>query len=418
MRVLRINDWTGPPGGKESYLVAVGRALEEAGHPQHTISLTDADQVSEYRPQPWEEVIPIGTMGAKRLFQDLVADPKVSSRLESALREFRPDLVHLHHFDCLFGPVAKFVKELDVPVLLTAHDAMLVCPIATLVLPDGKLCEGGILPRCGETGCAVGNGLRYKLRQDRVFRRDVAPVVRLFIAPSRAAAGFLEHNGFRPTRVLPPFIEVPPSVEAAPTGWPQGPPTMGFLGRVEPYKGGLTLLRAVAAARGKVPGLRVVFAGRGPDVEVLKAEAHRLGLPDPSGAAFLGWVQGEAKERFFRDLHLLAVPSEGYENFGLIGLEAMVRGRGVLGSRLGGIPDWLEDGQVGRLLPAGDVDAWSRAIVDAFADPARLRAWGEAGRARYLERFRPAHHVAGLIQIYQEVLGQRAGASGPPVRTS
>lgn len=412
MRVLRINDWTGPPGGTEAYVASVGRALEERGHPQRTLSITDAPSVSEYRPQSWEEVLPLRRMGPRRLAEDLGRRPPGFDRLQAALEEFRPDLIHVHHFDSWFVPIARLLSSASVPIVLTAHDAKLVCPIATLVLPDGTLCEGGILPRCQFTGCEVGFGLPYKLEQDRVFRRSVAPKVRLFLAPSRAAAGFLERHQFRPVQVLPPFIEVPDEVDAHPPAWATGPPTLGFLGRLEAYKGPELLLRAFARAREQVPGLRLVLAGRGPLEPRLRELARSLGPEVEKNVEMPGWVAGAAKEAFFAALHLLAVPSEGYENFGLIGLEAFVRGRPVLGSRLGGIPDWLQDGTTGRLLPPGDLEAWTQAIVEAFQRPEELQRWGEAGRARYRESFQPATHVEGLLRAYRSVLdgaGRPAG---------
>jgi len=102
------------------------------------------------------------------------------------------------------------------------------------------------------------------------------------------------------------------------------------------------------------------------------------------------------------------VPSEGHENFGLIGLEAMARGRPCIGSKLGGIPDWLEDGAFGLLLPPRDPDAWAAGIVASFEDMSKLNRWGEAARKRYRERFHPSIHVASLLALYGEVL-QKAG---------
>ncbi|MDE1819675.1 MAG: glycosyltransferase family 4 protein [Euryarchaeota archaeon] len=404
MRVLRINDWTGPPGGTESYLRSVGRALEAEGHPQKTVSITDAPSVSEYRPEPWEEVLPLARMGPGRLAEDLGAEPPGLLRLRRVVEEFHPDLVHVHHFDSWFVPLARLLSKLSVPTVLTAHDAKLVCPIATLVLPDGRLCEGRILPRCQFTGCHVGLGIPYKLAQDRVFRRRVAPRVKLFIAPSRAAAQFLERHGFGPTQVLAPFIDAPSSVETAPPALPNGEPTIGFLGRLETYKGPFSLLEAFAKARARVPGLRLILAGRGSAEPALRARARALGPETAQAVEFPGWVNGEEKERFFRRIHLLAVPSDGYENFGLVGLEAFVRGRPALGSHLGGIPDWLEDGKQGRLLPPGDVAAWSEAIVESFADRKRMEEWGRRGRERYVALFRPAAHVRGLLDAYHRVL--------------
>jgi glycosyltransferase involved in cell wall biosynthesis len=159
----------------------------------------------------------------------------------------------------------------------------------------------------------------------------------------------------------------------------------------------------------------VIIAGRGPYEETLRQQAHDLNLDSDGTAEFPGWVDGKAKEEFFARIHLLAVPSEGYENFGLIGLEAAARGRPALGSKLGGIPDWIDDGVSGLLLPPHDVNAWAAAIVTAFKDKSRIGHWAEGARKRYLERFQPSIHVANLLAVYQEVLQKSQKAKNPPV---
>jgi glycosyltransferase involved in cell wall biosynthesis len=232
MRVLRINDWTGPPGGTEIYISAVSGALQALGHPQKVVSITDASDVANYKPDPWEEVLSLRQMGIRRLIEDMTDAPAVTRRLGAILDEFKPDIVHLHHFDSLFTPVANFLSRCKVPVIMTVHDAKLVCPIATLVLPDGSTCEGGILPRCQFTGCEVGFGLPYKLEQDRVFRRMVAPHISMFIAPSYSAAAFLDRHGFGPLKVMPSFADIPEDVVANPPPLPTSPPTVGYLGRL------------------------------------------------------------------------------------------------------------------------------------------------------------------------------------------
>jgi glycosyltransferase involved in cell wall biosynthesis len=368
------------------------------------VSITDASEVAHYKPDPWEEVIPLRPMGARRLMEDMSEAPAAAHRLGEIYDEFKPDIVHLHHFDSLFTPVANFVARCKAPVVMTVHDAKLVCPIATLVLPDGTLCEGRILPRCQFTGCEVGFGLPYKLEQDRVFRRLVAPHISMFIAPSHAAAGFLARHGFGPSKVIPSFVDIPEGVLASPPEMPSVAPTVGYLGRLEKYKGAGTLLQAVALARKAIPGLRVIIAGRGPYEEALRQQAHDLGLDKDASVEFPGWVSGKAKEEFFGKIHLLAVPSEGYENFGLIGLEAMARGRPCVGSRLGGIPDWLEDGVVGLLVPPHDENAWAASLVSAFKDMPRLNRWGQQAKQRYLERFQPSVQITSLLAFYQDVM--------------
>ena len=407
MRILRINDYMGTPGGTESYIEAVSARLTALGHPQRLLTISDVEEHLAYRRMPGEEVFPLRALGVRRVLEDLVDLPPLRERLAQIVSEFRPDLIHLHHFDSLFTPLARFLRDVAVPIVITAHDAKLVCPIATLVLPDGRLCEGGILPRCQFTGCAVGFGLPYKLEQVRIFRDMVMPRISLYLAPSQAARAFLERHGMRPTRVLAPIVEIPAAVLEQPPRPISSGPVVGFLGRIEAYKGVMTLVEAWPKVRAALPGARLVFAGRGPLEAALRQRAADLHLE--GAVQFRGWVDGPAKEAFFEEIQLLAVPSEGYENFGLIGLEAMARGRGVLGSRLGGIPDWLIDGEVGRLLAPGDREVWAQALVEALRSPEQVARWGAQARRRYLDHYPPQVHVVGLLDAYQSVLS----APGP-----
>ncbi len=402
MRVLRINDYMGEPGGAEAYISQISRLLIAEGHPQKIFTISNVKDLIQYAPPPWEEVYPLRPLGMRRLFEDVMGEPQILDHLKRVAEEFQPDLIHLHHFDNMFTPVSDFIQGTRFPVVMTAHDAKLFCPLSTLTLPNGASCEGGILPRCQFTGCNVGRSLPYRIHQINRFMHDVQPHIRTFLAPSLSTTALLDRFGFRPARRLPSFIREPEVLPPLSDAEPKGTPVIGVLTRLHFHKGVQTVLEAFVRVQREMPKARLVIAGRGPYENALKRRAEELHLE--GAVEFPGWIEGAAKEEFFSRVHILAVPSIAYENFPLVSMEAMARCKPVLGSRNGGIPDLVLHEETGLLLPPANVEAWSQAILEVLQQPTKLAEWGRAGRQHYEAHFRPQNHLRGLLNVYSSVL--------------
>ena len=404
MRVLRVDSWEGRPGGGQDYIRAVADELHARGHEQRLVNLV---REVPGAPRPDERYVRTSGSTLARAAEDLTVHGAVAVALEENVREFRPDLVHLHRFDAAFTTIAGWVARLEVPVVFTSHDAELVCPISTLILPDGRVCEGGVRPRCQFTGCDVGWGAPLNVWQRQIFDRWVAPKVQAFLSPNRSLAGYLDRHWYRPSVHLPPFARIPGAVRAAAPPYPSSsaPPVVGFMGRLEPYKGVADLLEAFVRVRARLPGARLDLAGDGPSRSSFEAQALRLGVAD--AVTWRGDLRGEAKDEWFATIRVLAVPSRGWENFGLVALEALTRGRPVVASDFGGLPDVVEEGASGHLVPVAAPGALATALLDLLEDPERAARWGAEGRARALERFTPEIHVDRLLAVYRAVLDGR-----------
>ncbi|MET7640540.1 glycosyltransferase family 4 protein [Streptomyces sp. NPDC005438] len=178
-----------------------------------------------------------------------------------------------------------------------------------------------------------------------------------------------------------------------------GPPTLGFVGRIdEPRKGLPVLTRALPAILERLPRARLLVAGRG------DREAAVRGLPPHvrGRVEFLGTVSDEDKARLLRSVDLYVAPNTGGESFGIVLVEAMSAGAPVLASDLDAFAQVLGEGTVGELFPTGDADALARAAVRLLDDPEHL--------ARL--RHRAAHHVrrfdwdtvgADILAVYETV---------------
>lgn len=108
-------------------------------------------------------------------------------------------------------------------------------------------------------------------------------------------------------------------------------------------------------------------------------------------------------EKFMSVADLLLVPSE-QESFGLVALEAMASGVPVVASRVGGLPELVEEGKTGFLRPMGDIPAMLEASLEILTNRARRRAMGEAARARAIEHFRPEVVLPRYLEVYERTL--------------
>ncbi|MCI4354500.1 MAG: glycosyltransferase, partial [Thermoplasmata archaeon] len=213
MRVLRVDSWEGEIGGGQVYVRSVADVLTEQGHPQRLLNLvTERPAVA----RPDEEYLVNAPTARGRVLADLGASSSFEAEFRRACAEFEPDLIHLHRFDTMFTPIARALGDLDIPIVFTAHDAEIVCPISTLIQPGAVVCDGGVRFRCLWTGCQVGWGGPYNLWQSRVFDRQLAPKIAAFLCPSSLLTTYLHRNHYRPAVHLPPFARIPDAVRRAP----------------------------------------------------------------------------------------------------------------------------------------------------------------------------------------------------------
>ncbi|MCC7352232.1 MAG: glycosyltransferase [Anaerolineae bacterium] len=182
-------------------------------------------------------------------------------------------------------------------------------------------------------------------------------------------------------------------------------PLVGLVGRLTAWKGQDLFLRAIAAARGEVPGLRALIIGEGgPGDEAFVAHLHRmaveLGLMDT--VVFAGLRSDMT--RLFSALDVLAHTSVEPEPFGLVIIEGMAAGLPVIATGAGGAAETVEDGVSGLLVPRGDVTALARAIVHLASNRAQAAALGRAARRQAQDIFTVDRFVQGVSDLYHDVL--------------
>jgi glycosyltransferase involved in cell wall biosynthesis len=167
-----------------------------------------------------------------------------------------------------------------------------------------------------------------------------------------------------------------------------------------PRKGIRFLLEAAAQLKPQFPDLKVVLAGDGFERPELVQLADQLGIA--ADVTFLGWVPNSDLPPYYRAAAVSVIPSLE-EGFGIPAAEAMGCEVPVVASDAGGLPEVVEDGVTGLVVPRGDADALARAIQTLLTDPERRRVMGQAGRARALRLFDWDRSAEQFEQLYREV---------------
>lgn len=264
--------------------------------------------------------------------------------------------------------------------------------------PDAVLVQGG-----QETALAlVGRTLaRVPTRVVADVHGDPAAATRLYGSPLRkvlsplgdalARAGLRRADGVRtisdftsrvvrdagaePTATFAAFMDLEPFLADPPAPLPEQPTAL-FVGVLERYKGVDVLADAWRLAAPRVPGGTLHIVGRG----TLRDEPARLVAELPDQTRWTETLPTEAVARALDDATVLVLPSRS-EGLGRVVVEAFCRGRGVVGSRVGGIPDLVTDGENGLLAPPGDAAALADALVRVLIDAALAERLGTAGRS-------------------------------------
>jgi glycosyltransferase involved in cell wall biosynthesis len=183
-------------------------------------------------------------------------------------------------------------------------------------------------------------------------------------------------------------------------------PLAGLLSVLRPQKDPLALVRASAllAKRGELRG-RVAIVGNGELAGAVGAEIERLGVGE-----HVRWFPfGGDSAPYLAALDLLVVPSR-WESMPIGPIEAMFCGVPVLATAVGGVPELVEDGVTGRLVPPGDVDALADALRDLLAAPERLRELGGAARADAEARRGTEPMIEATAALYERLI-QRSSAA-------
>lgn len=184
-------------------------------------------------------------------------------------------------------------------------------------------------------------------------------------------------------------------------------PTLLTVGEVKPRKGQHLSLAAFARVKAQLPAARYWIVGRFQENDYYHQMQRFIAERHLKDVTFQGAISQDDLRRAYRQASLLALtPQEiglNFEGFGLVYLEAGAYGLPVVGTRTGGVPDAIRDGETGLLAPAGDVEAIAAALLRLLADPALARRLGSANR-QWAETLTWERCAQEQYRAYREIL--------------
>jgi glycosyltransferase involved in cell wall biosynthesis len=400
MKIVLANNYYYVLGGSERVLFGDQRVLEAVGHEVAPFAPRDernnaADSVAFF-PQVTDYWAARGA-GKLKAAIDLVYSPAVGHAFGRFLDEFLPDVVHCHNiYGRLTTAIIDEAKQRSIPVLMTIHDLKLVCP-AYLGLRQGKpclLCRDGGYWRCLRWKChkqSRAASLVYTV--ESYFNRFAGKYdsVSRFLCPSRFMQKALIDSGIAEERTI-----YHPNALTLHYYNPQFEPGgyVLYVGRLSAEKGIWTMLTAFE--RAKIP-LRI--AGTGPLEAELRSRIHERGL----SIQLEGYCTGERLAELYRDSAFTVLPSEWYENASMSVLESFAYGKPVLASNIGGNPELVVDGEVGRLFPFGSIEALAEAAFKMWVDKDEIGNMGRRARRLVETRFSQEQRLSVLLATYADV---------------
>ncbi|HEX6748129.1 MAG TPA: glycosyltransferase family 4 protein [Longimicrobium sp.] len=395
MRILFANDGIGDAGGVQTYLAAVMPALAARGHDVALLHL-DALRGGEGTPAP---------SGAPHF---CIAERGMDGALADA-RAWRPDVAFSHNMRPLDVDRALMAMA---PAVKFMHGYFGTCigGQKAHLFPHPTPCERRFGPACLALYVPRRNGRlslpyiseqwRWANEQKSLFARYAAVVT---------ASGHMRREYVR-NGVAETKAHAIPLFSTLEIGEDAGAPAefrVLFLGRMTRLKGGDALIRAVARTSREIGRpIALTMSGDGPQRGEWEQLARALGV----AAAFPGWVDADERLRLFRAASVLAVPSVWPEPFGLVGLEAGSQGVPSIAFDVGGIGEWLKDGDNGRLVPGHPprAEALGDALARAATHPDELAAMRPRALAT-ARRMSLDAHVDALEHVLAAASG---GASG------
>jgi sugar transferase (PEP-CTERM/EpsH1 system associated) len=319
--------------------------------------------------------------------------PGMVFRARRLLRELRPDVVHTHQLaTLLYGGAAA--RLLRVPVVIhTEHGReRYATRFRTRML-------GRIAGRFCDTFYCLTADMAGEVGAARIVPSEKIRVIQNGIDVSKFAEASCDVSAVR---------------EAL--GVPSDAPLIGTVGRLSEVKRQDVLIRAFARVVARAPNAHLVLVGDGPLRQELGSLAAGLGIADR--VHFAGYQPDSAP--YLRAMTVFALTSRS-EGMPQAVLEASVTGLPVVASRVGGLPEVIEDGVSGVLFNAGDEAALAEALCDLIADPQRATRMGAAARARVESRFDVArmaaeYHRDALNLLRGREAAAKLGVCGPAAR--
>ncbi|WP_294911256.1 glycosyltransferase [uncultured Eubacterium sp.] len=399
MRILLVNKFHYLRGGSEKYYFELAKLLKSHGHTVAFFSMKNENNIKTGDREYFVDEIDMNT-GSKFEALNVIYSKKNKVLMEKALEEFKPDIVHINNFQRqLSASIIDAVKEKNIPLIMTAHDLNSICP-ASIMLYNGEVCEDCITKgytSCIKKKCIKNSMLKSVLGYIEKKYYDLHKIfckVDCIISPSefnknQLLKGKLKCNDIT---VIHNFVN-----ETKKTDYTLGDGAFYF-GRLSREKGILNLVEAI----NNIPGARLIIAGDGPERENIQAyiKEHKL----ENRITLLGYLNQNDIRENIRKCRFVTVPSIWYENCPYSILETMEIGKPIIGSKIGGIPELIQDGINGFTYEHNDVTKLTNILMKLFGNDETVKQFSKNSKQIFIQNYSAEAYYNKLMTVYNKYI--------------
>ena len=409
MKIIFASKFYYRRGGLESYMFKTKELLESKGHTVIPFSTNFSENYETeyskffctYYNLSKDSYSKRALIKNIKATENMFFNREAYNNMKKLIAQTKPDIVqgfgiskHISY------SIFKAAKEAGVKTVMRLSDYALLCPCSLAIDGHGELCPDFVCSKNDFSRILSRKCIHDSLLASVVGKFEVKINIMLdvykkyvdyFIAPSRFIRSvFIEHLKISPQRILylPIFID---SVDIIPADT-KGDYFM-FAGRLSKEKGIYTLLKAFSGNRNH----KLVIAGTGP----LENELKRYAEKEKMNVDFIGFQDFNSLQKWIKNCCAIIIPSECYENSPNIILEAYALGKPVIGSRIGGIPELIENGKTGFLFEMGNVDDLVDKINMIQENKNLTLEMGNNAKRIVTEKYSPDEHYDELINIYK-----------------
>jgi glycosyltransferase involved in cell wall biosynthesis len=381
MRILSLHNRYLIRGGEDESREAEERLLREMGH-----------EVNTYE----EDNKALSTLSSIEAFSRTLWSQPTYRAVYDRLTQNRHDIVHIQNFFPLISPSAHYAaRATGVPVIQTLRNYRLICPNG-LFFRAGKVCEDcmglaipypGVVHRCYRDNFVASSGVAAMVSVHRLLQTWQHQVT-LFIALTNFARSKFIQAGFPADKIVvkPNFVAPDPGVGSGTGGYGL------YVGRLSVEKGLDTLLEAW----NHVSGLPLKIIGEGPLADQVQTAVQRSGTVEWLGRRPLSEVY-----RLMGEATVVLFPSNWYETFGRVAVEAFATGTPVIGAKIGAIAEIIDHGRTGLHFNPGDPLDLAAQIDWLLSHPIQIQSMRQAARAEFEQRYTASINYTQLLDIYQ-----------------
>lgn len=402
MKILMVNKFHYLKGGSEKYYFDLANLLKENGHEVAFFSMKDERNIKTDCKEYFVEPIDLNT-GSKLKAFDVIYSKDNKKKMEEALDDFKPDIVHLNNFQRqLSVSIIEPIKKRNIPIVFTAHDVQAICPAITMMDNDKNICErciGGKYSNCIKKKCNKGSTLKSVIgaiegkyyRNKKIYTEKIDKI----ISPSEFYKSKFIEDGVQAEKVVAMhnFVDIEQyDVELQDDGYAL------YIGRLSKEKGILNLINAFA----KLDSGKLYIAGEGPEKDNIEKFIKENNLEQR--VELLGFLSKEEVIDWTRKCRFTVVPSIWYENCPYSVMETLAIGKPVVGANIAGIPELVKDNRSGFIYKYDDINDLADKMKILFEDKNLAEKFGKNAKIEAKQLYAKDVYYKKIMDVYCELI--------------